>query len=69
MIYETKGLLLEEVDEMYEKVDKAWKSEGFVPMESFWDGGNGKERRSIVRAEGKGVVNPEVDHSSEHTEG
>lgn len=32
-IYETKGLSLEEVDELYEKVDKAWKSPGFVPSE------------------------------------
>jgi len=31
MIYETKGLSLEEVDEMYEKVDNAWQSDGFVP--------------------------------------
>lgn len=31
MIYETKGLSLEEVDELYGKVSKAWKSPGFVP--------------------------------------
>lgn len=30
-IYETKGLSLEQVDELYESVSKAWKSKGFVP--------------------------------------
>lgn len=37
MIYETKGLSLEQVDELYGKVDKAWKSKGFVPTVSFQD--------------------------------
>ena len=35
MIYETKGLSLEQVDELYEKVGKAWHSKGFVPTVSF----------------------------------
>jgi hypothetical protein len=35
MIYETKGLSLEQVDELYAKVTKAWKSPGFVPTVSF----------------------------------
>ncbi|KKY26458.1 putative mfs monosaccharide [Phaeomoniella chlamydospora] len=34
-VYETKGLSLEEVDELYSKVDKAWKSKGFVPTVRF----------------------------------
>ncbi|KAJ8143086.1 hypothetical protein OXX80_000133 [Metschnikowia pulcherrima] len=33
MIYETKGLSLEQVDELYEKVASARKSPGFVPSE------------------------------------
>lgn len=37
MIYETKGLSLEQVDELYEKVPVAWKSKGFVPTVSFQD--------------------------------
>ena len=37
MIYETKGLSLEQVDELYAKVDKAWNSRGFVPTVSFQD--------------------------------
>lgn len=35
MIYETKGLSLEQVDELYEKVGKAWQSKGFVPTVNF----------------------------------
>lgn len=31
LVYETKGLTLEEVDELYLKVPHAWKSPGFVP--------------------------------------
>lgn len=34
-IYETKGLSLEQVDELYAKVDKAYKSPGFVPSVSW----------------------------------
>ncbi|KAK9367372.1 general substrate transporter [Lipomyces kononenkoae] len=30
-VYETKGLSLEQVDELYEKVPKAWQSHSFVP--------------------------------------
>jgi hypothetical protein len=34
-IYETKGLSLEQVDELYEKVAHAWQSQGFVPTVNF----------------------------------
>ncbi|KAF7198443.1 Major facilitator-type transporter ecdD [Pseudocercospora fuligena] len=37
MIYETKGLSLEQVDELYAKVPKAWQSSKFVPTVSFQD--------------------------------
>jgi MFS transporter, SP family, sugar:H+ symporter len=67
MIYETKGLSLEEVDEMYEKVNKAWKSNGFVPSREF-----GQEHENNAAASGSGEKlkeeTPVVDHSSEHTE-
>jgi MFS transporter, SP family, sugar:H+ symporter len=36
-IYETKGLSLEQVDELYAKVGKAWQSTGFVPTVNFHD--------------------------------
>ena len=35
MIYETKGLTLEQVDELYELVDKAWLSKKFRPAVNF----------------------------------
>ena len=37
MIYETKGLSLEQVDELYGVVGKAWQSKSFVPSLSFQD--------------------------------
>ena len=36
-IYETKGLALEQVDELYAKVDKAFRSKHFVPTVRFVD--------------------------------
>jgi sugar porter (SP) family MFS transporter len=36
-IYETKGLSLEQVDELYAKVPFAWKSVGFVPSVHYTD--------------------------------
>ncbi|GAB7346342.1 hypothetical protein MBLNU457_5057t1 [Dothideomycetes sp. NU457] len=54
MIYETKGLSLEQVDELYAKVSKAWKSQGFVPTVSFQDvedvGGARNESLSQIEA-------------------
>ena len=35
LIYETKGLSLEQVDELYAKCSKAWQSKGFRPTISF----------------------------------
>jgi SP family sugar:H+ symporter-like MFS transporter len=35
MIYETKGLTLEQVDELYGIVNKAWKSREFRPAVQF----------------------------------
>jgi len=67
MIYETKGLSLEEVDEMYEKVNNAWQSDSFVPSREF----NPEETKN-AGAVGSGEKLkdniPVVDHSSEHTE-
>lgn len=53
MIYETKNMTLEQVDELYTRVSKAWKSPGFVPSVSFTDiraGEKGQRRESIVEA-------------------
>ncbi|KAG4442475.1 hypothetical protein IFR05_002077 [Cadophora sp. M221] len=62
MIYETKGLSLEEIDEMYEKVDFAWKSEGYVPTTHFRDHVSGAGDNAEKDKTGEG------DHSSDHTE-
>jgi SP family sugar:H+ symporter-like MFS transporter len=37
MIYETKSLSLEQVDELYGVINKAWKSKEFRPQLSFQD--------------------------------
>lgn len=36
-IFETKGLSLEQVDELFAKVNHAWESRGFVPTVNFRD--------------------------------
>ncbi|TVY73250.1 putative glucose transporter rco-3 [Lachnellula suecica] len=59
MVYETKGLSLEEVDELYERVGNAWSSNNFVPEMKFRDmGGEGADVEKVKP----------VDHSSDHTE-
>ncbi|KAG9232416.1 MFS sugar transporter-like protein [Amylocarpus encephaloides] len=35
MVYETSKISLEQIDELYERVDKAWHSKGFQPSWSF----------------------------------
>jgi sugar porter (SP) family MFS transporter len=47
-IFETKGLTLEQVDEMYEHVQHAWKSSTFVPTVSY---GEEVRRASIATIE------------------
>lgn len=34
-VYETSRISLEQIDEMYERINRAWKSEGFEPSWSF----------------------------------
>ena len=59
MVYETKGLSLEEVDELYERVGNAWNSAGFVPEVKF---------RDLVANNAITEKVKPVDHSSGHTE-
>jgi len=64
-IYETKGLSLEQVDELYAKVDKAYKSPGFVPSVSFQQvrdaHGDGDRNMSLADMERKySVTHQEV---------
>ncbi|KAF2465050.1 general substrate transporter [Lindgomyces ingoldianus] len=58
MIYETKGLSLEQVDELYAKVNRAWKSPGFVPTVSFQDVQDAHadtRRMSLVEVENEAI--------------
>jgi MFS transporter, SP family, sugar:H+ symporter len=48
MIYETKGLSLEQVDELYGIVGKAWKSKDFRPQVSFADVDNDAARKTSL---------------------
>ena len=48
MIYETKGLTLEQVDELYGVVSKAWKSKAFRPQLAFREV-DANERRMSYR--------------------
>ena len=63
MVYETKGLSLEEVDELYEKVDNAWKSDGFVPTTKFRDLPSDED---VVIPDHEKLA-PVADHESERT--
>ena len=56
LIYETKGLSLEQVDELYGKCSKAWKSKGFRPTISFAEvekvrGSVGGQRATLAEIE------------------
>jgi MFS family permease len=54
-IYETKGLSLEQVDELYAKIPHAWQSKGFVPTVNFQDvtqlGANESRRQTLAELE------------------
>ena len=71
LIYETKGLSLEQVDEMYAKVPNAWKSKGFVPTVSFQEvqdvnkDGAGRSQ-SLADIENVAIRKKSVGHE-EHT--
>jgi len=51
MVYETKGLTLEQVDEMYEEVDHAWKSPSFIPKDHVFRDHNVESITSVGKAE------------------
>ncbi|KAF2719957.1 general substrate transporter [Polychaeton citri CBS 116435] len=65
MIYETKGLSLEQVDEMYAKIGKAWKSPGFQPTVSFQDVqdvGGDHRKSSLADLENTAIRKKSVGH-------
>lgn len=66
MIYETKGLSLEQVDELYAKVGKAWKSQGFVPTVSFQEVQDARvntRQMSLVEAENNAHRKSSIIHA------
>lgn len=58
-IYETKGLSLEQVDELYAKVPHAWKSPGFVPSVNFQEvkevAGSESRRHTLAELENAAI--------------
>ena len=70
LIYETKGLSLEQVDELYGKVSKAWQSPGFVPTVSFQEvqevaGGDQARRSTLAEIEQQAVRRKSVASEKE----
>ena len=63
-IYETKGLSLEQVDELYSSVSVAWRSPGWVPSAQF-DGDARKAGVSVSEVEGDLPVKRESHHIEE----
>lgn len=66
MIYETKGLSLEQVDELYAKVSHAWQSPGWVPTVSFQevrDVGGDYRNTSLGDIENNVMRKKSVDHA------
>jgi SP family sugar:H+ symporter-like MFS transporter len=60
MIYETKGLSLEQVDELYGVVGKAWQSKSFEPSVSFQDVDHTGQRRNKSLDHGESVTTEKV---------
>ncbi|KAI1340177.1 general substrate transporter [Xylariaceae sp. FL0016] len=58
-IYETKGLSLEEVDEMYSEVHDARKSKNWTPGTTF------TQRQSVAEGAGEKIGDAHVHHSDE----
>ncbi|EGP87271.1 unnamed protein product [Zymoseptoria tritici ST99CH_1A5] len=71
MIYETKGLALEQVDELYAKVPHAWKSAGFVPTVSFTEvtevGGDFR-KASLADIENNAMRKKSVQHEEHNAD-
>jgi sugar porter (SP) family MFS transporter len=70
-IFETKGLSLEQVDELYGKVDHAWQSKSFVPTISFADVqdlGENVRHSSLADLEVAVVRRKSVAQSTEYAE-
>ncbi|CAG8364174.1 unnamed protein product [Penicillium salamii] len=62
-IYETKGLSLEQVDELYSKVSCAWKSVGWVPSVNYAD------VRDVSNGKSGDLAQLEIDAGEKRAEG
>lgn len=57
-IYETKGLSLEQIDELYEDVNVAWKSRTFVPSSHTFR----RDKTDLIRYSEKGEDTVEIEN-------
>lgn len=67
-IFETKGLTLEQVDDMYEKVSQAWQSESYTPQDTFQEQIRKQSTCGVEHVEGqdaRGVVEVHSDIKSQ----
>ncbi|GAB7354691.1 hypothetical protein MBLNU459_g5112t1 [Dothideomycetes sp. NU459] len=64
MVYETKGLSLEQVDELYAKVPHAWQCKGFVPTVSFTEVQDvqGGRKQSLADLEATAMRKKSITH-------
>lgn len=62
MVYETSKISLEQIDELYERVDYAWKSKSFQPSWSFQE-----MRDEGASASGIQLENAEIDITRQRT--
>jgi sugar porter (SP) family MFS transporter len=69
-IYETRGLSLEQVDELYAKVGHAWRSKGFVPTVHFTElqGMGAEEARKRSLADLENAAGQKRESVVEHAE-
>ncbi|CAO3691949.1 unnamed protein product [Umbelopsis ramanniana] len=51
MIYETKNMTLEQVDELYDNVPVAWKSKGYVPTVTYAKQGHSEDEKPPVASD------------------
>jgi hypothetical protein len=68
-VYETKGLSLEQVDELYAKISQAWRSSGFVPSVHYTDVRDvaaESKRGSLAQFEAE--ANEKREEQAEHVE-
>jgi MFS family permease len=64
-IYETKGLTLEQVDELYSKIPVAWRSKDFVPSVHYTDVrdvAQGHGKANLAELEADATLKRDMEH-------